>query len=78
MFLELHDNSGPIHVNIDNVISFRRFDRQETTHVVMVAGARDTLATFFVTETPSQIAGMITEEQSRLASLSKSATPTKA
>ncbi len=73
MFLELHDNSGALHVNIDNVISFRRFDRQEATQVVMVAGARDTLATFCVTETPSQIAKMIAEKQSRLASLAKTA-----
>jgi len=73
MFLELHDNSGAVHVNVENVISFRRFDRQETTQVVMVAGARDTLATFFVTETPGQIAKMISEEQTRLASLTKTA-----
>jgi len=70
MFLELHDSSGALHINMDNVICFRRYDRNETTQVVMLVSSGDGLATFHVRETPLQIDSMILTE---LASIAKPA-----
>ncbi|MDR6759405.1 hypothetical protein J2Y48_004721 [Mycoplana sp. BE70] len=66
MWLELHDTSGALHVNMDNVVNFRRYDGAEFTQVATLAASRDGLATYHVVETPQEIENMIVGEQQRL------------
>lgn len=73
MWLELHDSGGALHVNMDNVICFRRYDGTDMTEVVTHAINRDSLMTYHVIETPDHIENMIVEEQRRLADLTKTA-----
>jgi len=69
MWIELHDSGGALHINMDNVISFRRHDRNELTQVATSAVTQDSPTIFNVHETPQEIENMIVDEQRRLASL---------
>ncbi|MBD9375468.1 hypothetical protein IB238_22895 [Rhizobium sp. ARZ01] len=71
MWLELHDSSGALHVNMDNVVNFRRYDGGEFTQIATLAASRDGVTTYNVIETPQEIENMIVGEQQRLRDLAK-------
>ncbi|OWK26282.1 hypothetical protein AJ87_02845 [Rhizobium yanglingense] len=73
MWLELHDSSGTVFVNMDTVTDFRRYEGNDKTQIFTYASSGDSFTQYYVFETPDEIINMITEEQERLANLTKTA-----
>jgi hypothetical protein len=72
MWLELHDGDGlPIYVNMNNVIDFRWFERERYTFLLTNAPVAEKLHRVYVRESAVEIMKMITQEQERLAKLSR-------
>ncbi|MDK1373371.1 MULTISPECIES: hypothetical protein [unclassified Sinorhizobium] len=62
MWLKLHDNNGPIFINMDNVTHFQRVEGQRRTTLVTFAPNGGTSATLQVHESPDDIMEMLWEE----------------
>jgi hypothetical protein len=62
MWLKLHDNNGPIYVNMDNVIHFQRAEGQRRTTLVTFTANGGTRVTLQVQESPDEIMEMLWEE----------------
>ncbi|AIM03449.1 MULTISPECIES: hypothetical protein [Sinorhizobium] len=62
MWLELHDNNGPIFVNMDAVTHFQRVEGQRRTTLVTFAPKNADCATFQVKESPDEIMEMLWDE----------------
>ncbi|MBB4231769.1 hypothetical protein [Rhizobium mongolense] len=70
MWIELNDDGDrSVYVNMDNAMDVRRsFESDNLTEIMMTGGYR-----VLVVESPNDIMSMISEEQRRLAHISKTA-----
>jgi hypothetical protein len=74
MWLELHDGDGfPFHVNMDNVVDFRWYEREGYTCLLTTAPVAEKLHRLYVRENAQQIMAMIRAEQTRRAAPGRSA-----
>ncbi|MCA1444230.1 hypothetical protein I6F07_29360 [Ensifer sp. IC4062] len=62
MWLKLHDNNGPIFVNMDAVTHFQRTEGQRRTTLVTLAPKNGACMTLQVQESPDEIMEMLWEE----------------
>ncbi|MDX0408488.1 hypothetical protein GOC91_16415 [Sinorhizobium medicae] len=62
MWLELHDNNGPIFVNMDTVMHFQRVEGQRSTTLVTCSIKNGASVTLQVKEPPEEIMEMLWEE----------------
>ncbi|MCA1366771.1 MULTISPECIES: hypothetical protein [Ensifer] len=62
MWLKLHDNNGPIFVNMDNATHFQRVEGQRRTTLVTFAANNGSCMTLQVQESPDEIMEMLWEE----------------
>lgn len=62
MWLELHDNNGPIFVNMDTVMHFQRVEGQRSTTLVTCSIKNGSSVTLQVKESPDEIMEMLWEE----------------
>ena len=74
MWLELHDGAVvPFHVNMDNVVDFRWYEREGYTCLLTTAPVAEKLQRLYVRENAQQIMAMIRAEQTRRAAPGRSA-----
>ncbi|MBP1882408.1 hypothetical protein [Sinorhizobium mexicanum] len=62
MWLKLHDNNGPIFINMDNVTHFQRVEGQRRTTLVTFSPNGGTSVMLHVHESPDDIMEMLWEE----------------
>ncbi|WEX75103.1 hypothetical protein PYH37_000441 [Sinorhizobium numidicum] len=62
MWLKLHDNNGPIFINMDTVTHFQRVEGQRRTTLVTFAPNSGACGMLKVQEPPDEIMEMLWEE----------------
>ncbi|MDK1493138.1 hypothetical protein QN219_24350 [Sinorhizobium sp. 7-81] len=62
MWLELHDNNGPIFINMDHVMHFQRVEGKKRTTLTFAANS-GTCVTLQVQEPPDEIMEMLWEQE---------------
>ncbi|AFL51640.1 MULTISPECIES: hypothetical protein [Sinorhizobium] len=62
MWLKLHDNNGPIFVNMDTVMHFQRVEGHRSTTLVTCSVKGGVSVTLQVKESPDEIMEMLWEE----------------
>ncbi len=62
MWLKLHDNNGPIFINMDTVTHFQRIEGQRRTTLFTFASNSGTCVTLQVHESPDEIMEMLWDE----------------
>lgn len=67
MWLTLNEDNNEIRVNFDNVLSYRRYERDNYTEIVSVVPGNDGRPIrYYVNEEPQTIENLIVEEQRRM------------
>lgn len=66
MWLELNNEDGPFHLNMDNVIKFSWNTMLARTDLVSIAPSGTGVMTYSCKESPQDVENKIVEEQRRL------------